>query len=103
LGFGDIDSNGKLNNTAITNNKDRQIVLFTVALTIYKFCEKHSNFFVFVQGSTKSRTRLYQISISNNLEEIIINFQIYGLYKEHWEVFQKWKNYEAFLVKRKVM
>ena len=101
LGFGDIDSNGKLNDMAITNNEDRQVVLFTVALTIYKFCEKYPNSFVFAQGSTKSRTRLYQIGISNNLEAVIMDFQIYDLYNNYWESFQKGKNYEAFLVKRK--
>ena len=57
---------------------------------------------VFATGSTKARTRLYRIGISNNLEEIQDDFEIFGLNgKKDWQPFQKQVEFEAFLVKRK--
>ena len=51
--------------------------------------------------STKARTRLYQMGISNNLEAIEKDFTVYGLKAKKWESFNKKATYEAFLVKRK--
>jgi hypothetical protein len=57
---------------------------------------------IFATGSTKARTRLYRMGISNNLEEIQIDFEIFGLVGEKgWQPFQKHIEFEAFLVKRK--
>jgi hypothetical protein len=85
----------------ITNNQDSQQVLLTVALTVFKFFENHPNASVYVTGSTKSRTRLYQIGISNNLSELIKHVELVGFASNKWEVFRKGVRYEAFLIKRK--
>lgn len=41
------------------------------------------------------------MGISNNLEEIERDFIIYGLLEQHWKVFEKSKNYNGFLAKRR--
>ena len=67
LAFGDKDINtGGFNDLVITDNKDSQKVLVTVASTVYAFTDKYPDVWIAVSGSTKARTRLYQIGISNN-------------------------------------
>lgn len=101
LGFGDVDSAGKIYDEVISNNADSQKVLVTVALTIFKFFEKHPACYVFATGSTATRTRLYRIGISNNLEEIKKDFILFGFIGDTWEYFEKSREYEAFLIKKK--
>lgn len=102
LGFGDVDQNGNVNNMVISDNSDSQKVLATVALTIYKFYERHPDCYVFITGSTPSRTRLYRIGIGNNLAKIRNDFYVFGLVEESvWELFEKGRNYNAFLIKLK--
>lgn len=76
-------------------------MLATVALTVFKFYEKHPDSYIYVTGSTKTRTRLYRIGISNNLEEIPNEFHLFGFIKDSWEPFEAGHDYEAFLVKKK--
>ena len=102
LGFGDVDEvTGEINDLSISNNNDSQKVLATVALTVVEFFERYPDKYVFASGSTQSRTRLYRIGISNNLEEIKKDFEIFG-FNEHnrWDVFQKQANYDAFLIRK---
>jgi hypothetical protein len=86
---------------SITNNQDSDIVLATVANTIIDFSNHYGNQYVYAKGSSSSRTRLYQISISNLWDEISIHFELYGLRDGKWYEFEKNVNYEAFLGKRK--
>jgi hypothetical protein len=102
LGFGDKDEEtGQIDNEVITNNGDSQKVLATVAATLYLFTEKFPEAMIFATGSTKARTRLYRIGISNNIEEIKPDFEVFGLIENRWYPFEKGTEYEAFLVKRK--
>lgn len=101
LGFGDVDANGEINYTVTSNNGDSQKVLDTVVLTVLRFYEKYPDHWIFVIGTTESRTRLYRIGITNNLEEFKCKFHIFGLQHEVWELFEKGREYEAFLIKKK--
>ncbi|HEX5154674.1 MAG TPA: hypothetical protein VFW07_24675 [Parafilimonas sp.] len=102
LAFGDYnDETDSINDTIITGNNDSQKVLTTVALTLYVFTDKHPNVWVYVTGSNAARTRLYRMGITTNLEEISEDFEVYGLSGDTWQAFEKAKEYEAFLVKRK--
>jgi hypothetical protein len=58
---------------------------------------------VFIIGSDERRSKLYQIHISNNLDEIQKEFNVYGrkYNSEEFEEFVKGENYQAFLVERK--
>lgn len=102
MGFGDVDpGTGLISDLSITNNQDTDIVLATVANTIVDFSSHYGNQYIYAQGSTSSRTRLYQMSISNLWEEISIHFELYGMKNGVWHEFQKNINYEAFLTKKK--
>ena len=103
LAFGDkkIDADD-IDDTVVTDNKDSQKVLATVAVTVLKFTEKFPDAWIFATGSTDSRTRLYQMCLSQNLEELEQYFYIFGFYKEKWVKFEKNKTFEAFIVNRKI-
>lgn len=101
IGFGDVDRHGNINDEIVTNNSDSQKVLATIALTIFKFYETHTDCYVFATGSTSTRTRLYRIGIANNLEEIQNDFNVWGFIENSWEFFIKGREYEAFLIKKK--
>lgn len=102
LGFGDKNSEtNEVDDLVVTNNGDSQKVLSTVAATVYHFTDKYPDASIIATGSTKARTRLYQMGISNNLEAIVKDFTVYGLKAKKWEPFNKKTAYEAFLVKRK--
>jgi hypothetical protein len=80
LAFGDVDiDTDEINDEVITDNKDTLKVLATVAKTVNTFLHKYPNARIYAKGSTPSRTRLYRIGISNNLEEISENYKVYGL------------------------
>ncbi|MES2777117.1 MAG: hypothetical protein V4722_23275 [Bacteroidota bacterium] len=102
LGFGDYnEDNGTIDDIVITDNNDSQKILATVASTLYVFTDKHPDVWVYATGSNTARTRLYRMGITTNLEEIIVDFEVYGLQNETWHEFKKGEDYQAFLVKRK--
>ena len=99
LAFGDKDINtGKIDDLVVTDNKDSQKVLATVASTIHAFVSKYPRAWITVSGSTKARTRLYQMGISSNLEEITMDFFVLGKKEGKWYPFEKNIGYEAFLI-----
>jgi len=102
LAFGDVDPvTGEIDDNIISNNLDRDIVLATVANTIHDFCNRYGNHYIFATGSNPARTRLYQMNISRLLDEICIDFEVYGVIGDQEYKFQRNVNYDGFLVKRK--
>ena len=102
LGFGDKDLiTNELNDLIITNNGDSQKVLATVASTLFVFTDNYPDATVIAIGATSARTRLYRMGITNNIEEIEKDFEVYGLKNKTWFKFSKNITYDAFLVKRK--
>ena len=104
LAFGDFDEEtNTINDFSITNNGDSLKVLATVASTVYAFIEKYPDAWIFATGSTTNRTRLYRMGITNNLEEIKSDFDVYGLRTDTniWEEFIIGEDYEAFLITKK--
>ncbi|MDQ3635337.1 MAG: hypothetical protein M3405_12645 [Acidobacteriota bacterium] len=102
LGFGDKNiETGEISDIIISNNGDSQKVLATVAASIDAFMTKYPNASVYATGSTKARTRLYRIGITNNLDEILIDFEIFGLSQGEFEKFKKSVDYQGFLIKRR--
>jgi len=101
LAFGDEDDAGIVSDSVNSNNHDRDKVLSTVAGTINKFCDHYGNHFIYVEGSTPSRTRLYQMGISRLWAEVSKDFYIWGYTDGSWQDFRTNVNYEAFLIKRK--
>src|SRR5579871_1735831 len=71
LGFGDKnESTGMIDDEIVTNNGDSIKVLATVAFTVYAFTDEFPDAMIFVTGTTKARTRLYRMGISNNIDAI---------------------------------
>jgi hypothetical protein len=102
LGFGDkLGDIDDFDDEIITNNQDSLRVLATVAATVYTFTDKYPDAIVFATGSTTARTRLYRMGISNNLQEIEEDFEVLGRLNEKWELFEKNRDYDAFLLTRK--
>jgi len=98
LGFGDLDiSTRKIKDDVITNNGDTEKVLSTVALIARDFILKHPGIILFIEGTSKAKTRLYQINISKYLEEIKQDLEIQGSRNDEWELFRKDTNYDAFI------
>lgn len=99
LGFGDWDEKTRsVNDKVESNNNDRDKILATVAATILDFTARNPGTFVYAEGSTPSRTRLYQMGIKTHWREITKQFNIYGYSQSEWEIFHSNKNYEAFVV-----
>lgn len=102
LGFGDKNSGtGGIDDTVISNNGDSQKVLATVAATVYAFTERYRDAWIYATGTTRSRTRLYRMGLTNNLEEISQDFEIYGQRNGQWEELEKGVTYDAFLARRR--
>ena len=103
LAFGDvIEETNVLDDKVISDNKDSKKVLTTVASTIYTFIGKYPNAVVYAEGSNLARTRLYRIGISNNLEELTEQFDVYGFLDNiGWVEYEKNKDYSAFYVIKK--
>ena len=102
LAFGDWNEQlNKLDDSIRSNNGDRDKILATVASTAIDFTDRFPQAEIFTEGSTPARTRLYQMGISNHLEEISEGFEIQGYIEQEWSPFRKGINYEAFLIKRK--
>jgi hypothetical protein len=102
LAFGDKDpTTGEIDDTNISNNGDSEKVLSTVVSTVYAFSEKYPNAFIFVTGSTPTRTRLYRMGLTKYFDEISPDFQLFGLRNGAWEEFNKGIEYEAFLAQKK--
>ena len=102
LGFGDLnEETGKIDDLTITDNKDRDKILATIAATVLEFTEQFPDVMVYAMGSTAARTRLYQMGIAANWDEINKILNIYGFINNEWQPFEKNINYSAFLVLRK--
>ena len=99
LVFGDWGEVSEIiDDKVITNNGDREKVLATVADIVIQFIDLYPSAFIFAQGSTGSRTRLYQMGINANLPLVSQHLYIEGFLNGEWQSFKKGKNYSAFLV-----
>lgn len=102
LAFGDKNGeSGTIDDLIITDNKDTDKVLATVASTIFDFFAVHSGTIVLAQGSTHSRTRLYRRYLTNFFNFIDNEFILYGELNGNIERFVKGKDYRAFLITKK--
>ena len=104
LGFGDYDlTTKKINDLIISGNKDRDKILATVAATALEFTRQISSCRIVIQGSTATRTRLYQMKIAAYYQEISELFDIQCVKENgHLETFRKGVNYGGFILERKL-
>ena len=105
LAFGNVLSDGKMDDHTRNGNKDRNKIMATVADMVYEFTAKYPDKYVFFKGSTPGRTRLYRMALSLNFSLLSIDLEIYGVVPEEdsygMEPFRKNEEYYGFVVKRK--
>ncbi|OJV18343.1 MAG: hypothetical protein BGO21_22560 [Dyadobacter sp. 50-39] len=102
LAFGDCALDSEfVDDRAVSNNGDTQIILATVATAASQFMADHPGATVLATGSTVSRTRLYQMGISKFFVEISSKFAVKGYLNGDWLHFERNNNYEAFLLEHK--
>jgi hypothetical protein len=102
LAFGDWDeTKQKINDKARSNNNDLIKVLATIASTVIDFIKRHPDAIIFAEGVTPAKTRLYQMGINSNWQEIDQFFDVMGNFKGNWERFKQDRNYQAFALKAK--
>jgi hypothetical protein len=102
MGFGDKDEfSNSIDYYKVDNNGDTEMILATVAASLYRFFHKYHGVWVYAKGSTPARTRLYRMGISKFMERIEADFEVYGLQENGWVIFEKNSPYEAFMVKQK--
>ena len=104
FGFGDlIPSSNIIDDTSISNNGDGQKILKTVGSIIFDFTTLNPEARIFCKGTTKSRTRLYQIAINKFYPKVSLYFTILGQKGDVWKPFEKGCNYDAFVGFRKLL
>lgn len=101
LAFGDFNAQGEIDDLSVSDNKDRDKILATVAATVVDFSENHPTATIIATGSTLARTRLYRMGITRNFENISEIFDVQG-YAGGWVPFKKGTDYQAFSVRRKI-
>lgn len=105
LAFGNLKSDGTLDDVTRSDNKDRNKILATITALVYEFTAKNPECGIFFCGTTPERTRLYRMAISSNLEKLQNDFVIYGVLQSVNGIrklhFKKGVNYLGFLIYRK--
>jgi hypothetical protein len=102
LGFGDWDEETKqLRDDTRSNNSDRDKILATVAHIVIDFMQHHPEATLYAEGSTKARTRLYQMGINANWNEISPLFEINGRTDGSWRSLKHNINYDALILNTK--
>jgi hypothetical protein len=80
LAFGDYDTITKeISDTVVSNNGDMVKILATVIQTLRDFLTVYPTTTTMIQGSSHTRTHLYQRIIENNLPEIETEFEVMAL------------------------
>ncbi len=102
LAFGDKHPvTGGIDDLAVSDNGDTEKVLATVAAAVYVFFDNRPTAYLYAQGSTKVRTRLYRIGINRFYEDMQRDFYLYGRIGGDFVDFEPDVEYEGFLAQRK--
>lgn len=98
LGFGDLENDGFINDTIITNNQDASKVLRTVAKIAIDFLAKHPNYVLEIKPVDGKRKRLYNGIFQRYFEEMSDIFQIIGILGRKKEPYTPSKIYDKFRI-----
>ena len=101
LGFGDMKTEGTIDDLIVSNNQDMEKVLATIIQIIFEFFKTRTGKIILILGSTASRTRLYQIVIAKNITEMNDILLVKRIRNGEVEDFVSGVNYEGFLIKMK--
>jgi hypothetical protein len=101
LAFGDLGEDGEIDDYSVSDNGDRNKVLATVSYIVEAYTNQYPGRWIFFEGSTESRTRLYRMAIGLHLEELSFKFEIYGLVSQQMVPFSKGLEVSGFLITKK--
>lgn len=97
----DVDKDGVMSDTSVSNNADMESVLATVIATVPLFFEKFNSGTIYFQGSTKSRTRLYRAILNKYQAQIRLLYEIKALENNQVVDFNENKDFEGFFISKK--
>jgi hypothetical protein len=93
---------GDENDLSITDNGDMPEILATVMNATILFTTEFPDKTVYFRGSSKSRTRLYQISINKVYLDLQKDLTIYGSINNEWVPFEPNLSFDSFLIVKNV-
>lgn len=106
LGFGDLLSNGEIDDTANSNNGDMIKIFATVIDILQDFTEQNPSFIILFLGSTPQRTLLYNRILKTYYQPFSTKFAVAGLIETEDGPMdvpfdpQSSESYFGFLIKR---
>jgi hypothetical protein len=102
LALGDFDPlTGRIDDLSVSNNRDTDKVLATVAAALFRFFDHYPEAVVYAEGNSDTRTRLYQMGITRFYEQACNKLFLFGQVNGRFVPFIPNERYSAFLVKRK--
>ena len=99
LALVDLEEDGRLSDTTVSNNDDLERVLSTVIQIILKFLNHNLDCEVSFAGSTPERTRLYRIVINKYINDFSDHLSVDGILPEQSrEAFKPNRPYLSFVL-----
>ena len=99
-----ISDNGETSFHVVSDNKDTEKVLNTVAYAVMMFTDQYPKFWIRAEGLNPVRVRLYRMGINKNWHIIKPHFKIKGLTKRNrYVTYQKDGKYIGFMGRRKIL
>ncbi len=96
--LGDLQYDGSIDVNRRGGRNNAEFVLSTVAKAIAFFLSDFPEAEIIIEGNTPARTRLYQIAIAREIDDLGRYFEIYGLGDDGLETFQKGRTYQGFVI-----
>ena len=98
LALVDVLEDGSFDDMVESRNGDMEKILATVANTLPFFFEQFPDAIVLFSGSDERRTRLYQIIINKEVDNLAHTFSFLGINGLNFEQFRKNKTYDGFAI-----
>ncbi|MBP6236675.1 MAG: hypothetical protein KA536_11050 [Saprospiraceae bacterium] len=102
MGLGDLNpESAEVDYFSVSDNGDRNTILATVSEIIVSFFELYPSHTIYFKGTSRSRTRLYQMAINHFYDELSERFHILGELDDKMTRFKRNTNYKSFLILKK--
>ena len=102
LGFGDLQPDGNIDDSVISNNDDLIKVISTVAKITYDFFGTYPLRRILIKPVDEKRKRLYNHVFRRHYDTISADFDIMGIVGRKKENYSPKKNYDKFVLNRKI-
>ena len=102
MGLGDLNpESAEVDYFSVSDNGDRNTILATVSEIIESFFELYPTHTIYFNGTSNSRTRLYQMAINHFYDELSERFHILGELDDKMTRFKRNTNFKSFLILKK--